>query len=303
MPGGRSGWCGRRGEVPQFHPQASVRTGSLWRATRRVRRSPSRGSGNRAVRAAARRVPRDAAEARPVSWAGCSDARRRRPPKGRRQSSPHQPCPWPSVSARVPLKPRSSGSSGRRRSASASRSCSTDRGPWPAAAGWRARANSSRPSVNCRRTRSSSSCCFHRRHMEPPDQHSAWVHADRDRIDAVVTWVKSVNPGEGTYPKSAFELVFGLNWAADIIYFLTDGEIEGFARWRTASACGQRADPRQHDCAREQGERRGAARHRRCVRRALHPRPERLIRRHGPKPRSVGIRDTFEAKPASLYGG
>jgi hypothetical protein len=73
---------------------------------------------------------------------------------------------------------------------------------------------------------------FSQGHMEPPGQ-SGWAPADRDRIDGVLEWVKKVNPGGGTYPKSAFELVFGLNWAADIIYFLTDGEIEDF----TPAAC------------------------------------------------------------------
>lgn len=74
---------------------------------------------------------------------------------------------------------------------------------------------------------------FSQGHMEPPGQAGAWVPADQDRIDGVLQWVKKVNPGGGTYPKSAFELVFGLTWAADIIYFLTDGEIEEF----TPAAC------------------------------------------------------------------
>jgi len=68
---------------------------------------------------------------------------------------------------------------------------------------------------------------FSQGHVQPPGQ-SEWTRADRDHVDSVVRWVKSVHPSGGTYPASAFQLVFGLNWSPDVVYFLTDGEIDGF---------------------------------------------------------------------------
>lgn len=68
---------------------------------------------------------------------------------------------------------------------------------------------------------------FSSRNVEPPGQ-SGWARADRDRIESVLGWVRGVHPGGGTDPEPAFKRVFSMPYAPDVIYFLTDGELEGF---------------------------------------------------------------------------
>ena len=78
---------------------------------------------------------------------------------------------------------------------------------------------------------------FSNRDVEPPGQ-SGWVRADRDRIERVLAWVSGIHPGGGTDPESAFKRVFSMPYAPDVIYFLTDGELEGFTPATCASLRG-----------------------------------------------------------------
>ncbi len=63
--------------------------------------------------------------------------------------------------------------------------------------------------------------------IEPPGQ-SDWMRAERSRVESVMTWIGHVRPRGGTQPLTAFRRVFALASPPDIIYFLTDGDLEGF---------------------------------------------------------------------------
>jgi Mg-chelatase subunit ChlD len=67
---------------------------------------------------------------------------------------------------------------------------------------------------------------------EPPEQ-GGWMKAERNNVERTVEWVDGIGPGGGTDPRPAFERVFGLPDVPDVVYFLTDGEVEGF----TPDAC------------------------------------------------------------------
>lgn len=56
-----------------------------------------------------------------------------------------------------------------------------------------------------------------------------WLPAERDKVDAVISWVNRLSPSGGTYPAEAFQRVFSLADPPDVIYFLTDGELAGFS--------------------------------------------------------------------------
>lgn len=63
--------------------------------------------------------------------------------------------------------------------------------------------------------------------LEPPGQ-SEWTRADRPRVEDVITWIGRIRPRGGTRPTTAFQRVFSLASPPDVIYFLTDGDLEGF---------------------------------------------------------------------------
>jgi hypothetical protein len=63
--------------------------------------------------------------------------------------------------------------------------------------------------------------------VEPPRR--GWVVAEAGAVDSVVSWIASVAPDGRAYPKPAFDRVFALAEPADVVYFLTDGELRGFA--------------------------------------------------------------------------
>lgn len=62
---------------------------------------------------------------------------------------------------------------------------------------------------------------------EPPEQ-DGWATAGGKRVKDVIKWIDRINPSGGTFPATAFSVVFRLNERPDVIYFLTDGEIGGF---------------------------------------------------------------------------
>jgi hypothetical protein len=68
---------------------------------------------------------------------------------------------------------------------------------------------------------------FSSRDVEPRGQ-TGWMRAERGRVDEVISWIGGISPGGGTYPAGAFRRVFSLPSPPDVIYFLTDGEVEGF---------------------------------------------------------------------------
>jgi hypothetical protein len=60
-----------------------------------------------------------------------------------------------------------------------------------------------------------------------PDFQSGWLRASRGNISRMKQWIDQQEPRGGTYPLQAFDMVFKLPQPADVIFFLTDGEIPG----------------------------------------------------------------------------
>ncbi|MFN5497774.1 MAG: vWA domain-containing protein [bacterium] len=60
-----------------------------------------------------------------------------------------------------------------------------------------------------------------------PDFQSGWMRASRGNISRMKKWIDEQTPRGGTYPLQAFDMVFKLPQPADVIFFLTDGEIPG----------------------------------------------------------------------------
>jgi len=58
---------------------------------------------------------------------------------------------------------------------------------------------------------------------------SGWASAHPDNVRDALNWVRSMRPGGGTAAAPAFEHAFGLGVPPDVIFFLTDGDIAGFA--------------------------------------------------------------------------
>jgi hypothetical protein len=71
---------------------------------------------------------------------------------------------------------------------------------------------------------------------EPPGQ-TGWTKATPDNVSAVVNWVGTIRPEGGTYPAPAFDRVFSLGGRPDALYFLTDGQLEGFTPADCARVC------------------------------------------------------------------
>jgi hypothetical protein len=59
----------------------------------------------------------------------------------------------------------------------------------------------------------------------PQPFHTEWTRARANAISTLVRWLKDANPGGGTRPSPAFELVMELRDRPDVIFFLTDGLI------------------------------------------------------------------------------
>lgn len=62
---------------------------------------------------------------------------------------------------------------------------------------------------------------------EPPGQ-SGWMLARHDTVKNVIFWLNKMRPDGGTYPAPAFDRVFSFRGRPDVVYFLTDGVLEGF---------------------------------------------------------------------------
>ena len=75
--------------------------------------------------------------------------------------------------------------------------------------------------------------------VEPQGQ-SGWERAERARVQYTVSWIRGTRPAGGTQPLGAFQRVFSLPDAPDIVYFLTDGALEAFA----PSDCAELRGPR-----------------------------------------------------------
>lgn len=60
-----------------------------------------------------------------------------------------------------------------------------------------------------------------------PEFQESWQRASRSNIARMRSWLEAQKARGGTYPLQAFNLVFKLPQPADVIFFLTDGEIPG----------------------------------------------------------------------------
>lgn len=58
--------------------------------------------------------------------------------------------------------------------------------------------------------------------QQPPMQKN-WMRARKPLIRQFVEWIKSIDPGGGTAPRSSFMQIYALDVRPDVIYFLTDG--------------------------------------------------------------------------------
>ncbi len=61
-----------------------------------------------------------------------------------------------------------------------------------------------------------------------PPMQRGWTRARPATLTHFIRWLRDVDPGGGTQPKSSFAKVFALDPVPDVIYFMTDGEISGF---------------------------------------------------------------------------
>ncbi|MHC4414541.1 MAG: vWA domain-containing protein [Planctomycetota bacterium] len=62
-------------------------------------------------------------------------------------------------------------------------------------------------------------------HITLPPIQRGWTRARPNTVSNVIRWLNQVDPQGGTQPKPAFLQVFSLRDRADVIFFLTDGEI------------------------------------------------------------------------------
>lgn len=60
-----------------------------------------------------------------------------------------------------------------------------------------------------------------------PDFQDGWQRASRGNIARMKRWIDEQQPRGGTLPLQAFDMVFKLPTAPDVVFFLTDGEIPG----------------------------------------------------------------------------
>lgn len=67
---------------------------------------------------------------------------------------------------------------------------------------------------------------------QPPGQ-KGWTRARKTAVRTLIRWLGMVDPGGGTEPQPAFIQVFSLDVRPDVIFFLTDGEVQNF----TAEEC------------------------------------------------------------------
>ena len=63
--------------------------------------------------------------------------------------------------------------------------------------------------------------------IRPDFEMDGWLKATRANKNRMAQWIDQQGPRGGTYPLEAFDIVFKLPQPADVIFFLTDGEIPG----------------------------------------------------------------------------
>ncbi len=68
---------------------------------------------------------------------------------------------------------------------------------------------------------------FSNSYIEPPMQ-KGWMRAKKSTVRQYIRWFNSLSPDGGTLPAAAFHHVFSLEVRPDVIFFLTDGEINEF---------------------------------------------------------------------------
>jgi Mg-chelatase subunit ChlD len=68
--------------------------------------------------------------------------------------------------------------------------------------------------------------------IEPPMQ-KGWTRARKSAVRQVVRWLSQLDPNGGTQPRPAFLQVFSLTVRPDVIFFMTDGQVQEF----TAEEC------------------------------------------------------------------
>lgn len=62
--------------------------------------------------------------------------------------------------------------------------------------------------------------------MPQPDPTAReWTRAREPNLRRTEEWLRTISPGGGTQPLPAFQLVFSLDVAPDVIFFMTDGQI------------------------------------------------------------------------------
>jgi len=73
-----------------------------------------------------------------------------------------------------------------------------------------------------------------------PSFQDDWMRAKPTMVARVIRWLNSeVDPGGGTEPREAFQLIFSLEVRPDVIFFLTDGQIGGFTAEELAAMNGR----------------------------------------------------------------
>jgi hypothetical protein len=74
----------------------------------------------------------------------------------------------------------------------------------------------------------------------PPFQ-DGWLRASRGNLSRIKAWIDGLQPGGGTEPMPAFEIVFELDVRPDVIFFLTDGLIPGSVPAEVGNRNGKRS--------------------------------------------------------------
>jgi hypothetical protein len=75
-------------------------------------------------------------------------------------------------------------------------------------------------------------------HLVVPTERAEWLPATDENKQRILEWLEHINPGGGTYPKPAFDLVFSSpSGKPDVIYFLTDGLFTEPSPERLARLC------------------------------------------------------------------
>lgn len=62
-----------------------------------------------------------------------------------------------------------------------------------------------------------------------PPMQKDWMPATPYSVRNVVRWLNQVAPGGGTHPRGAFQHLFAMEERPDVIFFLTDGKLQGFS--------------------------------------------------------------------------